>query len=80
MPVILATWEAEIRRITVQGQSGEIFHLTHLQNNQSKMDWSRCGSGNRVPALQVQSPEFKPQSNKQTNKQTKTPKINERGK
>jgi hypothetical protein len=24
MPVILATWEAEIRRITVQGQLGQI--------------------------------------------------------
>jgi hypothetical protein len=27
------------------------------------MDW-RCGSGNRVPALQVQSPHFKHQSHK----------------
>jgi hypothetical protein len=26
------------------------------------MDW-RCGSSSRVPALQVQSPEFKPQFN-----------------
>jgi hypothetical protein len=31
MPVILATWEAEIRRIVVRGP--------HLQNNQIKMDW-----------------------------------------
>jgi hypothetical protein len=33
----------------------------HLQNKQSKMDW-RSGSSGRGPALQVQSPEFKPQS------------------
>jgi hypothetical protein len=26
MPVIPATWEAEIRRITVQGQPGQIVH------------------------------------------------------
>jgi hypothetical protein len=32
----------------------------HLQNNQRKMDWRCCSSG-RVPTLQVQSPEFKPQ-------------------
>jgi hypothetical protein len=38
----------------------------HLQNNQSKMDW-RCGSSSRVAALQVWSPEFKPQYHK-TNK------------
>jgi hypothetical protein len=30
----------------------------HLQNTQNKMD-RRCGSSSRVPALQVQSPEFK---------------------
>jgi hypothetical protein len=28
MPVILATWEAEIRRIAVQGQLGQIVHET----------------------------------------------------
>jgi hypothetical protein len=37
MPVILAPWEAEIRRIRFKARS-------HLQNNQSKMDW-KCGSG-----------------------------------
>jgi hypothetical protein len=46
----------------VQGQLGKIAHKTpHLQNNQSKMDWS-CGSGGRAPALKVPIPEFKTQS------------------
>jgi hypothetical protein len=40
---------------------------THLQNNQSKIDW-RCGSTGRAPALQVQSPELKPQSNQKKKK------------
>jgi hypothetical protein len=39
MPVILATWEAEIRRITIGGQPGQKFKKPHLQNNQDKMDW-----------------------------------------
>jgi hypothetical protein len=33
---------------------------SHLQNNQSKMDW-RCCSSSRAPTLQAQSPEFKHQ-------------------
>jgi hypothetical protein len=36
--VILAIWEAEIGRIMVQGQFGQIVCETHLQNYQSKMD------------------------------------------
>jgi hypothetical protein len=60
MPVILATWEAEIGRITVQGQLKQVIQRPQLQNNQSKTDWS-CDSNSRVPALQVQSLEFKPQ-------------------
>jgi hypothetical protein len=41
MPVIPDTWEAEIRRIVVSGQPGQIVHeRAHLQKyNQSKMDW-----------------------------------------
>jgi hypothetical protein len=41
MSIILATWEAEIRRITAPGQPGKIVHETpspHLQGNQSKID------------------------------------------
>jgi hypothetical protein len=43
IPIILATWEAEIGRIVVWGQLGKQFTRSHLQINQSKMDWS-CGS------------------------------------
>jgi hypothetical protein len=42
--VILATWEAEIGKIVVQGQPESIV--------QSKMYW-RHGSDGRVPALQA---------------------------
>jgi hypothetical protein len=35
----------------------------HLKDNQRKTDW-RCGSSHRAPALQVQNPEFKPQSHR----------------
>jgi hypothetical protein len=38
IPVVLATWEAEIRRIKVQGPPRQIVITSHLQNNQSKMD------------------------------------------
>jgi hypothetical protein len=30
MPIILVTWEAEIRRITVQGQPKQIVHKTTI--------------------------------------------------
>jgi hypothetical protein len=38
MSIILATWEAKIRRIVIQGQPEQIVQETHLQNNHSKMD------------------------------------------
>jgi hypothetical protein len=62
MPVILATWEAEIKRMAVWGQPMQKVHETppHLQNNKSKMDW-RCGPSFRATALQAWSPEFKVQ-------------------
>jgi hypothetical protein len=56
--VILATWQAQIQRITIWGQRGKLFGDSHLQNNQSKMGW-RCGSSSRAPALRAWSPEFK---------------------
>jgi hypothetical protein len=37
-PIILCTWEAEIGRIMVQGQPGQIVPRPHPQNSQSKMD------------------------------------------
>jgi hypothetical protein len=61
MTVILASWEAETGKITVQGQSGQIVLETSPPNNHSKMDW-RCGSSSRVPALQVQKPKLRLQS------------------
>jgi hypothetical protein len=42
----------------------------HLENNQIKMDW-RHGSSDRVPALQMLSPEFKPQYHYTTKKKKK---------
>jgi hypothetical protein len=35
-PIILATWEAEIARIAIQGQPEQMFIRSPLQNNQSK--------------------------------------------
>jgi hypothetical protein len=46
-----------------QGSPEKWFTRPHFQNNQSKTDW-RCG---RAPALQVWSPEFKPQSHQKKN-------------
>jgi hypothetical protein len=40
MPVILTTWESEIGRTAVQGQTRQIVHETLIsKNNQRKMDW-----------------------------------------
>jgi hypothetical protein len=44
---MLATWEAEIRRITVQGQPRKIVLVTPIsKNNPTKRDW-RCASNSR---------------------------------
>jgi hypothetical protein len=44
MPVILATQEAEIRRVAVQSQPRQIVCKTYLEKNpsQKKKDWWRC--------------------------------------
>jgi hypothetical protein len=53
MPAILATLEAEIRRIVVQSQPAQIVTQDSVsKNNQSKMTW-KCDSSSRTPALQV---------------------------
>jgi hypothetical protein len=57
MPVILAIWEAEIRGITVQDQSGKISETRIAKITRVKMAWKSGSSGR---ALQAQSPEFKP--------------------
>jgi hypothetical protein len=50
---MLATWEAEVRRISVQGQPRQILHETPIsKNNQSKMDW-KCGSSGREPVYNM---------------------------
>jgi hypothetical protein len=53
MPVILATQEAEIRRIAVLSQPGQIVHKTLFQKNPL---WKRTGG-----VAQGIGPEFKPQ-------------------
>jgi hypothetical protein len=67
MPVILVTWEAEIRRIAVGDNPGQILCEILSPGNYSKMDWT-CGSSGRAPPLQARRPVFKPQYHK-TNKQ-----------
>jgi hypothetical protein len=40
MPVILATWEVEIRRIVVQVQQGQIVHKTPI-SKVTRVKWTR---------------------------------------
>jgi hypothetical protein len=53
MPVILATQEAEIRRIVVRSQPGQILHKTLSQKTFHK---NRTGG-----VAQSECPQFKPQ-------------------
>jgi hypothetical protein len=39
MPIILATQEAEIRRIMVQSQPRQVVHKTLLEKTLTKKDW-----------------------------------------
>jgi hypothetical protein len=50
--IILATCEAEIRRVEVPGHPMQIVHEALSPNNQSKMDW-KCSSSGRTPDLQA---------------------------
>jgi hypothetical protein len=60
MPVILATQEAEIRRIAVQSQPGQIVHEILPQKNPSQ---KRTGG-----VAQGVGPEFKPHTTKKPKK------------
>jgi hypothetical protein len=63
MPIILATQEAEIRKITVQSQSGQTLCETQL-----KKPFTKINRAGRV--AQGEDPEFKPQYCKNINKVT----------
>jgi hypothetical protein len=52
-PVILATQEAEIRRIMVQSQPGEIVCETLSQKNPTQKQGWQSGSSDRVSASQA---------------------------
>jgi hypothetical protein len=66
-PIILATQEAEIRRITVQNHPGQIVQETLSQKKPSQ---KRAGG-----VAQGEGPESKPQYCKKTNKK-KTDRVN----
>jgi hypothetical protein len=65
MPVILATWEAEIRRVTVQSQPIQ-FKANSLRGPISKKTYHKKRAGRVAEGVSI---EFKPQYHKkQTNK------------
>jgi hypothetical protein len=49
----LGGWDQENQGLRL-ARADSLWKRLHLQNNQSKMDW-RCGSNDKVPALQTQS-------------------------
>jgi hypothetical protein len=58
MPVIFATWEAEIRRIVVQGQPMQtVLETPSLKISRAK--WTGGVSSGRATALEVRSLELK---------------------
>jgi hypothetical protein len=60
MPIILATQEAEIRRIEVRSQPGQIVHKTLSQKTHQKKAGG-VGQGEGPGVGQGEGPEFKPQ-------------------
>jgi hypothetical protein len=67
MPVILATWETEIGRF--KDSLEKQFERSHLKTTRAK--WTGGMAQARVLALQVQSPELKPQYHHQKKKKKK---------
>jgi hypothetical protein len=65
MPVILATWEAEIRSLAVQSQPRQIVHKTLSQKTLHK---NRAGG-----VAQGEGPEFKLQYHKKKKKSQNSP-------
>jgi hypothetical protein len=57
--IILATQEAEIRKIALQSQP-QANRKPYLENAQHKTDWW-SGSSDRAPALASMNPDFKSQ-------------------
>jgi hypothetical protein len=53
-PIILATWEAEIRRITIRSQPGQIAHKTLCQKKKENHHKNRAGG-----VTQDEGPELK---------------------
>jgi hypothetical protein len=58
---ILTNWETEIKRIAVGGQSKKITWKTPISKITGEKWTGGLAEVIRVPALQGQSPEFKPQ-------------------
>jgi hypothetical protein len=61
MPVILATQETEIRRITILGQLKQIVHKTLSWKYPTQKKGWRSGLSDREPAFPMWGLEFKPQ-------------------
>jgi hypothetical protein len=69
-PVILATQEAEIRRILVGGHPGEIVFETYLEKLFTKIGWVNCFKAKALSS----NPSTKTKPN-QNNSNKKTPAI-----
>jgi hypothetical protein len=76
MPVILATWETEIGRF--KDSLEKQFERSHLKTTRAK--WTGGMAQARVLALQVQSPELKPQYHHQKKKKKKKKESRQRKK